>query len=331
MTQTTTTATPDTPTDYRWPHKHLLGLEELSAQDIRFLLTTAAGFEQVSTRSVKKVPALRGKVVVNLFYENSTRTRASFSLAASRLSADVLDFAAAGSSVSKGETLRDMAKNIEAMGVDVIICRHHLSGAAWQLAQSVQCCVVNAGDGQHEHPTQGLLDLYTLAQRLGRDKAFDLSGTTVAIVGDIAHSRVARSNVHGLLKLGAHVILVAPPTLLPRAFADLGCELSHDLDAILPRVDAVNMLRIQFERIRSQAFPSIREYVHFFGLTSQRLQQAKPDVLVMHPGPVNRGLELESAVADGPHSTILAQVTNGLAVRMAVLFLVTGAKGAETA
>ncbi len=310
--------------EYRWPHKHLLSLEELSVQDIRFLLATARGFEDVSTRSVKKVPALRGKVVVNLFFEDSTRTRASFSLAASRLSADILDFAAAGSSISKGETLADTARNIEAMGVDAIVCRHHLSGAAHQLAGAVKCSIINAGDGQHEHPTQGLLDIYTICRRLGRD-TYDLSGVTVAIVGDIAHSRVARSNMHGLLKLGAHVILVGPTTLLPASFADMGCELSNDFDKALPRADVINMLRIQFERIHSQAFPSVREYAHFFGLTAERMKLAKPGVTVMHPGPVNRGLEIESAVADGPNSAILAQVANGLAVRMAVLYLVTHA------
>ena len=309
--------------DYRWPHKHLLGLEGLSPEDIRFLLHTARGFENVSTRSVKKVPALRGKVVVNLFLEDSTRTRASFSLAASRLSADVLEFGASGSSVSKGETLSDTVCNIEAMGVDAIICRHHLSGAAHQAVRSARTCsVINAGDGQHEHPTQGLLDIYTICRRLQRD-AYDLSGVTVAIVGDIAHSRVARSNVFGLLKLGAKVILVGSPTLLPSGFAELGCELSNDLDQVLPRVDVIYMLRIQFERIQGQAFPSVREYTHLFGLTTERLKQAKPEVVVMHPGPLNRGLEIDSAVADGPNSAILAQVANGLAVRMAVLFLVT--------
>jgi len=308
---------------YRWPHRHLLGLEELSAQDIRFLLNTARGFADVSTRSVKKVPALRGKVVVNLFLEDSTRTRASFSLAASRLSADILDFGATGSSLSKGESLSDTVRNIEAMGVDVIVCRHRRSGAAHQAARAAaNCSIVNAGDGQHEHPTQGLLDIYTICRRLDRDQD-DLTGVTVAIVGDIAHSRVARSNVHGLLKLGAHVVLVGPSTLLPTGFAEMGCELSHDLDQVLPRVDVVNMLRIQFERIQSQAFPSVREYTHLFGLTHQRLQKAKPNVIVMHPGPLNRGLEIDSVVADGPHSAILSQVTNGLAVRMAALFLVT--------
>jgi aspartate carbamoyltransferase catalytic subunit len=311
--------------EYRWPHAHLLGLEYLSAQDIRFLLRTATGFAEVSTRSVKKVPALRGKVVANLFFEDSTRTRMSFTLAASRLSADVLEFTGKGSSVSKGETLRDTARNIEAMGIDAIVCRHHLSGAAHLLTQSVKCSVINAGDGQHEHPTQGLLDIYAIAQRRGLLDTFDLTGLSVAIVGDIAHSRVARSNIHGLLKLGARVVLVGPPTILPRAFADMGCELSSSLDAVLPRVDVVNMLRIQFERLGGQMFPSVREYATFFGLTMRRLKMAKPDVLVMHPGPINRGIEIESAVADGPHSTILEQVTHGLAVRMASLFLTTQA------
>jgi aspartate carbamoyltransferase catalytic subunit len=308
--------------EHRWRHKHLLSIESLPAQDIRFLLSTARGFEDVSTRSVKKVPALRGKVVVNLFFEDSTRTRSSFCLAAGRLSADVLDFAVKTSSVSKGETLRDTARNIEAMGIDAIICRHNQSGATHLLAKAVRCSVINAGDGQHEHPTQGLLDIYTIAKRLNRPD-FDLTGLTVAIVGDVAHSRVARSNAHGLLKLGAKVIMVGPPTLLPRGFADLGCELSHDIDSVLPRVDVVNVLRVQFERLTSQAFPSVREYAALYGLTAQRLSRCKPSVLVMHPGPMNRGIEIESAVADGPSSLILEQVTNGLAVRMAVLFLVT--------
>lgn len=309
---------------HRWLHRHLLGLEELSAADIRFLLKTAAGFESVSTRSVKKVPALRGRVVVNLFFEDSTRTRASFHLAASRLSADVLDMAAKGSSVSKGETLRDTARNIEAMGVDLIICRHPQSGAARQLAQSVDCSIVNAGDGQHEHPTQALLDLFTIAKRLGRED-FDLSGLTVAIVGDIAHSRVARSNIHGLTKLGAKVILVGPPTIVPRVFEDLGCELANNFDDVLARVNVINMLRVQFERIQGQVFPSVREYAHFFGLTQARLDRCRDDVVVMHPGPLNRGIEIEATVADGRSSAILQQVTHGLAVRMACLFLVSQA------
>jgi len=312
------------PTDYTWAHRHLLGLEDLPAQDIRHLLATAKGFEEVSTRSVKKYPALKGRVVVNLFFEDSTRTRASFTLAASRLGADTLDLVAKASSVSKGETLRDTARNIEAMGIDAIVCRHPLSGAAYQLARSVGCAVINAGDGQHEHPTQGLLDIYTLAQRLGRDQDFDLSGITVAIVGDIAHSRVARSNLHGLKKLGAEVVLVAPPTLLPSGFKALGAQTAHSLDDVLPRVDAVNMLRVQFERMTSSFFPSVREYAATFGLTEERLKKhARPDIVVMHPGPINRGIELDSAVADGPNSAILQQVANGLAIRMASLFLTT--------
>jgi aspartate carbamoyltransferase catalytic subunit len=311
--------------DYVWPHRHLLGLEELSAQDIRFVLQTARGFESVSNRSVKKVPALRGRVVANLFFEDSTRTSMSFQLAATRLSAEVLDFKGKGSSVSKGETLVDTARNIEAMGVDVMVCRHHQSGAAHQLARSVDCSVVNAGDGQHEHPTQALLDLYTIAKRCNRLDEADLSGLTVAIVGDIAHSRVARSGLVGLQKLGADVILVGPPTLLPGAFRELGCELAHSLDEVLPRVDVINMLRVQFERIASQAFPSTREYAALYGLTPPRLARCKDSVVVMHPGPMNRGLEIDAAVADGPNSAILEQVSHGLAVRMAVLFLVATA------
>ncbi len=315
----------NTPADYTWPHKHLLALEDLSADDLRFLLKTAEGFESVSTRSVKKVPALRGKVVVNLFFEPSTRTKSSFYLAASRLSADTLDFSAAGSSLSKGETLVDTARNIEAMGVDIIVARHQRSGAARHLAQAVDCSVINAGDGQHEHPTQGLLDIYTMGQRLRR-RDFDFTGLHVAIVGDIAHSRVARSNVHGLTKLGATVHLVGPPTLLPGGFAQMGCVLHTDLDEVLGEVHAINMLRVQFERLTSPAFPSTREYTSLYGLNSERLARMRNDVLVMHPGPINRGLEIESAVADGPRSAILAQVSNGLAVRMAALFLVHSAR-----
>ena len=320
---------------YSWPHKHVLGLEELSADDIRFVLRTAHAFESVSTRSVKKVPALRGRVVVNLFFESSTRTKSSFFLAAQRLSADVLDFTAATSSTSKGETLRDTARNIEAMGVDIIVCRHGASGASHLLAQCVDCSVINAGDGQHEHPTQGLLDLYTICRELGdrfpAARQFDLSGVTVAIVGDISHSRVARSNILGLRKLGAHVLLVGPPTLLPRTFERMGCEVHHDFDAVLGRVDVVNMLRVQFERITSQAFPSVREYSALYGLNKQRLAAMRPDVLVMHPGPINRGLEIASDVADGAQSAILRQVAHGLAVRMACLFLVHGAQTAGKA
>jgi aspartate carbamoyltransferase catalytic subunit len=315
-------------TEHTWTHKHLLGLADLSAADIRALLTTARGFAEVSTRSVKKVPALRGKVVVNLFFEPSTRTRSSFFLAANRLSADVLDFAGSSSSTSKGETLTDTARNIEAMGVDIIVVRHSQSGAAALVADAVACSVLNAGDGQHEHPTQGLLDAYTIAQRTGRDD-FDFTGLTVGIVGDIAHSRVARSNVHCLTKLGAKVLLVGPPTLLPANFAAMGCEVHHSLEDVLDRVDVINMLRVQFERLTSQAFPSVREYTALYGLTTQRLARMKKNVVVMHPGPINRGLEIDSAVADGPNSAILQQVAHGLAVRMAALFLVHGGQYAE--
>src|SRR5947199_2313164 len=307
-------------TDTIWTRKHLLGLEELSPDEIRFVLDTANSFKEVSTRSVKKVPALRGRVVVNAFWEASTRTRTSFELAAQRLSADIIDFSEAGSSVSKGETLIDTARNIEAMGVDVIVIRHPAAGAAELLSRSVQCSVINAGDGAHEHPTQGLLDLYTIRERFGR-----IDGLKVAIVGDIANSRVARSNLWGLTKLGAQVILVGPPTLVPRAFEKLGAKVVHDFDAIIGEVDVVNMLRVQFERIKSSQFPSVREFTRFFGLTQERFSQCKPDVFIMHPGPMNRGIEISSSIADGPQSGILQQVTNGLAVRMAVLYLVTQA------
>ena len=311
--------------DTAWTHRHLVGIEPLSADDIRFLLRKAQSYEGVSTsRALPKNADLHGKVVVNLFYEDSTRTRASFRLAASRLSADVLDMSASGSSVSKGETLVDTARNIEAMGVDIIVCRHSQSGAAIQLAEATDCAIVNAGDGQHEHPTQALLDAFTIAKRLGRDDTFDFSGLTVAIVGDIGHSRVARSNVHCLTKLGAKVVLVGPPTLVPGSFEGLDCEVSSDFDEVLPRVDVVNMLRVQFERLSGPAFPSQREYTTLYGLTQPRMNLAKPDIVVMHPGPMNRGLEIESAVADGPNSVILNQVANGLAVRMATLSLVGG-------
>jgi aspartate carbamoyltransferase catalytic subunit len=307
---------------HRWTHKHLLGLDELSADDIRFVLDTADSFKEVSTRSIKKVPALRGRVVVNAFFEDSTRTRMSFTLAAQRLSADILDFSGKGSSVSKGETLIDTARNIEAMGVDIIVIRHSAAGAALQLAKTMKCSVVNAGDGAHEHPTQGLLDLYTMRERFGR-----IEGLKVAIVGDIANSRVARSNLFALTKLGAEVILVGPPTLLPKSFEQLGARFVHNLDEVIGEVDVINMLRVQFERIKSSQFPSVREFTRFFGLTWDRFQRCKKDVFVMHPGPMNRGIEISSDIADGPQSGILQQVTNGLAIRMAVLFLVAQAGG----
>jgi aspartate carbamoyltransferase catalytic subunit len=305
-----------------WNRKHLLALEELSADELRFILDTAASFKEVSTRSVKKVPALRGRVVVNAFFEDSTRTRTSFELAAQRLSADIISFTEKGSSVSKGETLIDTARTIEAMGVDVLVVRHQAAGSSHVLARTLKCSIVNAGDGAHEHPTQGLLDLYTIRERFGR-----IEGLKVAIVGDIVNSRVARSNIWGLTKLGAQVILVGPPTLLPKSFEQLGCRVVHNFDEVIGECDVLNMLRVQFERIKSSQFPTVREFTHFFGLTQDRFQRCKPEVFVMHPGPMNRGIEISSHIADGPQSGILQQVTNGLAVRMAVLYLVTQAAG----
>ena len=306
-----------------WTRPHLLTLEDLSADEIVSALDTAQALKEVSTRSIKKVPALRGKVMVNLFFEDSTRTKTSFSLAGQRMSADIVDFSVSTSSVSKGETLRDTARNIEAMGVDVIVVRHRSSGAPYLLSQIVKCSVINAGDGSHEHPTQGLLDLFTMRETFAA-RGKKISDLHVAIVGDIANSRVARSNIWGLTKLGAKVTLVGPTTLVPNDFAKLGVEVSNRLDDVLPLVDVVNMLRVQFERLTSAAFPSVREYSRFFGMNSERLARCKKDVLLLHPGPMNRGLEISSGVADGPQSAITTQVTNGVAVRMAVLYLLAG-------
>jgi len=305
---------------HRWTRKHLLSLESLTADEIRHVLDTARSFTEVSRRSIKKVPALRGRVMVNLFFEDSTRTRTSFGLAAQRLSADVIDFSEKTSSTNKGETLVDTARNIEAMGVDIFVIRHQAAGAAETLARHVKASVINAGDGAHEHPTQGLLDLYTIRERFGK-----LVGLKVAIVGDIANSRVARSDLWGLKKMGAEVILVGPPTLLPRSFEQLGARVVHDFDQIIGEVDVVNMLRVQFERIKSSQFPSVREFTRLFGLTHDRFKRCKKDVFVMHPGPMNRGIEIQSEIADGPQSGILTQVANGVAVRMAALYLVTHA------
>ena len=304
-----------------WKRKHLLGLEELSKEEILYILDTAEAFREVSTRSVKKVPALRGKVIVNLFFEASTRTRISFELAGARLSADVVNFAGATSSTMKGETLNDTARNIQAMGVDIVVVRHSCAGAAQQLSRILDVSVVNAGDGSHEHPTQGLLDIFTIRQQRGR-----LEGLKVALVGDVGHSRVARSNIWGLQKLGAEVYAVGPPTLVPGGLARLGVKLSHNLDEILPEIDCFNMLRIQRERQEAGLFPTIREYAKLFGLNRERMRRVKPDALVLHPGPINRGVELTAEVADGPQSVIIHQVTNGLAVRMAALYL-TGTFG----
>jgi len=306
-----------------WKHKHLIGLRELSREEIEHILDTAQGFEEISTRSVKKAPTLRGKVVVNLFFEDSTRTRNSFSLAANRLSADVIEFTQKSSSVSKGETLLDTARNLEAMGIDIVVIRHSAGGAPKFLSRNINASVVNAGDGYCEHPTQGLLDVYTIRKMRG-----SLEGLKIAIVGDIAHSRVARSDIYAMTKLGAEVILVGPPTLMPAKVEQLPVRISYSLDDIIGELDVINMLRIQFERMGSNPFPSIKEYSHYFGLTVERMKKVKKDILVMHPGPINRGLEMESEVADGPNSVILQQVTNGLAVRMAVLFLVN--QGAMT-
>ncbi len=309
-----------------WNKKHLLGLRDLTAGEITYLLDTAEGFEQISTRSIKKAPPLRGKVVVNLFFEDSTRTRTSFALAANRLSADVIEFTKKTSSVSKGETLIDTARNLEAMGIDIVVIRHGAGGAAIQLSRSISASVVNAGDGFCEHPTQGLLDVYTI-----RKHKKSLSGLKIAIVGDIAHSRVARSDLWAMTKLGAEVTLVGPPTLMPAQVDNLPVKVSYKLDEVIENVDVINMLRIQFERLGGNPFPSVREYSHYFGLTVDRMKKAKPDILVMHPGPINRGLEMESEVADGEHSVILDQVKNGLAVRMAVLFLVNQGAAAGSA
>jgi aspartate carbamoyltransferase catalytic subunit len=302
-----------------WTRKHLLGLEDLSRQEIVAILDTAERMDEISKRSRKKVPALQGRIVFNLFFENSTRTRTSFSLAAKRLSADTQDFSAGSSSLSKGESFIDTAKNIEAMGADVMVVRHSVPGAPHLLANHVKSSIINAGDGAHEHPTQGLLDLMTIRRAKGR-----IEGLTIGLIGDISHSRVARSNIWGLTKLGAHVILCGPPTLVPRSMERLGCEVAYHLDEVLPRCDVVNVLRIQFERQQKGLFPSVAEYFQFYGMTQERVQKAKDDLLLLAPGPINRGVELTPEVADGPHSAILDQVTNGLAVRMAVLYLLSG-------
>ncbi len=305
-------------TEARWMRKDLLSLEELSKEEIELVLQTAESFKEVSSRDIKKVPALRGKTIANLFFEPSTRTRTSFELAAKRLSADIVNFSSSDSSTSKGESLRDTAKNIEAMHVDTIVMRHPSSGSAEYLARSIRAGVVNAGDGIHEHPTQGLLDIFTIRERKKK-----LEGIKVCLVGDILHSRVARSNIWGLKKLGAKITVCGPPTLIPTKIEELGVEVCYDLDKIIGEQDVLNILRIQLERQKGAFFPSIREYAAEYGISKERMKKAKPDVIIMHPGPVNRGVELASEVADGDRSVILDQVTNGVAVRMAVLFLTT--------
>ena len=304
-----------------WKHGDLLDLNDLTREDIETVIETAKAFKEVSTRDIKKVPALRGKTVVMLFAEPSTRTRISFELAAKRLSADTLNVTVSTSSTQKGETLLDMAKNIEAMNVDMIIVRHKSAGVPQVLARALKPGVINAGDGCRAHPTQALLDMFTIQEKLGR-----IEGLKVAIIGDILHSRVARSDVDGLVKMGAHVTLCGPSTLMPPGIEKQGVGVTYKLDDVLPESDVLMFLRLQKERQEEKYLPSIREYVQHFGLTTERLKRAKKDVLVMHPGPVNRGVELSAEVADGINSVILEQVTNGVAVRMAILYLLFGKK-----
>ncbi|MGI8775133.1 MAG: aspartate carbamoyltransferase catalytic subunit [Actinomycetota bacterium] len=305
--------------------KHLLSMDQLSAEDITKILDTADSLRQVTDRPIKKLPTLRGRTVCNLFYEASTRTRISFELAAKRLSADVINFAAdAKSSVSKGESFKDTAWTLEAMGVDAIVVRHGSSGAPHQLSQWVKASVINAGDGAHEHPTQALLDLFSM-----REHFKDLEGLNVAIVGDVLHSRVARSNVKGLVTMGANVTLVGPPTLIPPQAAGWGAQISYSLDDVLPELDVCYLLRVQKERQSEQLFPSMREYAAVWGLDSPRVAKMKPEALVMHPGPMNRGVEIAADVSELPRSIILGQVANGLAVRMSLLYLMLGGPGSE--
>ena len=308
----------------RWNRKHLLDIESLTAEEILTVLDTARVFRAVSERAIKKVPALRGKTVVNLFIEPSTRTRISFELAALRLTADVINFTAEASSLRKGETLKDTARNLEALNADIIIIRHSATGAPHFLSRFLNASVINAGDGAHEHPTQALLDTFTIRERKGR-----IAGLNVTILGDILYSRVARSNIWALTKLGARVTLCGPSTLVPRVFEQMGCRVTYDVDEAIAQADIINLLRIQHERQRKTMFPSINEYTSLFGLNKDRLARTKPDVIIMHPGPINRGVEIDSEIADCGRSVILEQVTNGLAVRMAVLFLVNGGKGPQ--
>jgi aspartate carbamoyltransferase catalytic subunit len=305
-------------------HKHILGIKELSREDIVTILDTAESFKEINTRDIKKVPTLRGKTIINLFFENSTRTRMSFEIAGKRLSADTVNISASASSVAKGETLEDTARNIEAMHPDIIVMRHSASGAAHYLAERLNCSIVNAGDGTHEHPSQALLDLFTIRQHKGR-----IEGLKVAIVGDITHSRVVRSNLYALNKMGAEVRLCGPGTMIPPGIEKLGATVYTDMNEAIRDVDVVMMLRIQMERQGKSLIPSVREYAKFYGLNTTNVTLAKPDALVMHPGPINRGVELSSYVADGPQNVILNQVENGVAVRMALLYLVSGVEPGE--
>jgi aspartate carbamoyltransferase catalytic subunit len=308
-----------------WTRKDLLTMQALDASEITMLVDTADSLQEIAGREIKKVPALRGKTIVNLFYENSTRTRTSFEIAGKWLSADVVNFSASGSSAAKGESFIDTAKNIEAMSPDVVVIRHSSAGAAEILARSLKCSIVNAGDGCHEHPTQALLDLLTIREKKGH-----FEGLQVAIVGDVAHSRVARSNIHAMRKLGMTVTVAGPPTLIPPFVGELGVKVSHRLEDAIRDVDVVMMLRLQHERMTNGLIPSLREYSRYWGLTLDKLAaHARPDVLIMHPGPVNRGVELSPEVADGPYSVILDQVSKGVAVRMGVLILLAGSKAAQ--
>jgi len=307
-----------------WNRKHLLDIESLAAEEITTVLDTARAFKAVGERAIKKVPALRGKTVVNLFIEPSTRTRISFELAALRLTADVINFTAEASSLKKGETLKDTARNLEALNADIIIIRHSAAGAPHFLSRFLNASVINAGDGAHEHPTQALLDTFTIRERRGK-----IAGLNVTILGDILYSRVARSNIWALTKLGANVTLCGPSTLVPRVFEQMGCRVTYDVDEAIANADIINLLRIQHERQRRTMFPSLHEYTSLFGLSKERLGRTKSEVLIMHPGPINRGVEIDSEIADSRRSVILEQVTNGLAVRMAVLFLVNGGKGPQ--
>jgi aspartate carbamoyltransferase catalytic subunit len=304
--------------------KDLLGIKQLEPEEINLILETSETFKEISTRPIKKVPTLRGRTVVHLFYEPSTRTRTSFEIAAKRLSADTFNISASTSSIVKGETLLDTARNLEAMNPDVIVLRHSAAGAPHLLARHVQAAVINAGDGMHEHPTQALLDLLTI-----KDKKGTISGQTVAIIGDIAHSRVARSNIWALTKMGARVLVAGPTTMIPHDLDKLGVEVFYRPEDVIPKADVIMMLRIQLERQGQMLLPSLREYARVFGLNEEKLSQAKPDVLIMHPGPINRGVEISPAVADGPYSVILDQVNNGVAVRMALLYLLIGGEKDE--
>lgn len=303
----------------RLKRKDILTIEDLARDEIELILSTAQSFKEVSEREIKKVPTLRGRTIINLFYEASTRTKTSFEIAAKRMSADAINISASSSSVVKGETLKDTAKNLEAMNPDCIVLRHPSSGAPQLLAGFVKCSVINAGDGSHEHPSQALLDLLTVKEKLGR-----IDGLKIVIIGDISHSRVARSNIYGFTKLGAEVNVVAPPTMMPSGIASMGCNVKNRIEDAITDADVIMMLRIQLERHKVPLFPTVREYSRLFGLDRKKLEKAKKDIVILHPGPINRGVEIASDVADAPYSLILDQVKNGVAVRMALFYLLLG-------